>query len=61
MRYSIEPKDLIELRRYGFSSFPKNISKSLSDKCSQKLLDSAEKIWCRCTLNCFKKQFKKQV
>ena len=34
MRYSIEPKDLIELRRYGFLSFPKNISKNLSDKYS---------------------------
>ena len=34
MRYSIEPKGFIELRRYGFLSFPKNISKNLSDKCS---------------------------
>ena len=40
MRYSIEPKDV---KGYGFLSFAKNIGKSLSNKYSQKLLDSARK------------------
>ena len=36
MRYLIEPRD-------GFLSFGKNISKNLSNKYSQKLLDTAKK------------------
>ena len=36
MRYSIN-------KRYGFLSFAKNISKNLSNKYGQKLLDSAKK------------------
>ena len=43
MRYSIEPKDRIYVKGYGFLSFAKNIGKSLSNKYSQKLLDSAKK------------------
>ena len=49
MRYSIEPRDRI-LKGYGFLSFANNIdryankvTKSLSNKYSQKLLDSAKK------------------
>ena len=43
MRYSIEPKDRIYVKGYGFLSFAKNIGKSLSNKYGQKLLDSAKK------------------
>ena len=42
-RYSIEPRDRIYVKRYGFLSFAKNIGKSLSNKYSQKLLDTAKK------------------
>ena len=41
MRYSIEPR--IYVKEYGFLSFGKNMGKSLSNKYSQKLLDSAKK------------------
>ena len=43
MRYSIEPRDGIYVKGYGFLSFAKNIGKSLSRKYGQKLLDSAKK------------------
>ena len=44
MRYSIEPRDIcIYVKGYGFLSFAKNMSKSLSNKYGQKLLDSAKK------------------
>ena len=43
MRYSIEPRDRIYVKRYGFLSFAKNMGKSLSNKYSQKRLDSAKK------------------
>ena len=43
MRYSVEPKYRIYVRRKGFLSFAKCMGKNLSDKCSQKLLDSAAK------------------
>ena len=39
MRYSIEPRDRIYVKGYGFLSF----AKSMSNKYSQKLLDSAKK------------------
>ena len=32
MRYSIEPKNRICVKGYGFLSFAKNISKNLSNK-----------------------------
>ena len=45
MRDSIEPKDWIYVKGYGFLSFPKNmgknIGKNLSVKHNQKLIDSA--------------------
>ena len=41
MRYSIEPR--IYVKGYGFLSFAKNMSKSLSNKYGQKLLDGAKK------------------
>ena len=50
MRYSIEPRDRIYVTGYGFLSFAKNIgrhankvAKNLSNKYSQKLLDTAKK------------------
>ena len=43
MRYSIEPRDRIYVKGYGFSSFAKNIGKSLSNKYGQKLLDNGNK------------------
>ena len=51
MRYSIEPRDRIHVKGYGFLSFAKNVGKSLSNKyaatsatnVAQKLLDSAKK------------------
>ena len=43
MRYSIEPRDRIYVKRYGFLSFAKNIGKSVSNKYCPKLLDSVKK------------------
>ena len=50
MRYSIEPRDRIYVKGYGFLSFAKNMgrhankaSKSLSNKYGQKLFDRAKK------------------
>ena len=40
MRYSIEPRDV---KRYGFLFFTKNMGKNLSNKYSQRLLDTAKK------------------
>ena len=40
MRYSIEPKNIVYVKGYGFLSFAKNMGKSLSNKYSQKILDS---------------------
>ena len=42
MRYSIEPKDRIFVKGYGFLFFAKNTSKKLNKYC-QKLLDIAKK------------------
>ena len=43
MRYSIEPRDRIYVKGYGFLFFFKNVGKSLSNKYGQKLLDSTKK------------------
>ena len=43
MRYSIEPRDRICVKGYGFLSFAKNMGKNLSNKHGQKLIDSAKK------------------
>ena len=43
MRSSIEPRDRIYVKGYGFLSFAKNMGKSLSNRYGQKLLDSAKK------------------
>ena len=43
MRYSIEPRDRIYVKGYGFLSFAKNMGKSLSNKYGEERLDSAKK------------------
>ena len=43
MRYSIEPRDRIYVKGYGFLSFAKNIGKNLGNKYSQKIIDAAKK------------------
>ena len=43
MRYSIEPRDRRYVKGYGFLCFAKNIPKSISNKCNQKLVDSGKK------------------
>ena len=42
-RYSIQLKDQIHVKGYGFLSFLKNTGKNLSNKYGQKLVDSAKK------------------
>ena len=58
MRYSIEPKDRIYVKGYGFA---KNMSKYLSNKYSQKLLDSAKNSTTDAIKTVSKEQFKKQL
>ena len=41
MRYSIEPRDRIYIKGYGFLSFAKNMSTQFNN--GKKLLDSAKK------------------
>ena len=44
MRYSTEPREpRIYVKEYGLFSYAKNIGKNLSNKYSQKLLDSTTK------------------
>ena len=43
MRCSIERRDRIYVKGYGFLSFSKNMGKSLSNKYGQKLLDNAKR------------------
>ena len=43
MRYSIEPIDRRYVKGYGCLSFAKNIGKNISNKYSQKLIDSVKK------------------
>ena len=40
MRYSIESRDRIYVKGYGFLSLAKNMGKNLTNKYSQKLIDS---------------------
>ena len=44
MRYSIEPKNRIYVKVYGFLSFAENMSKTSSNKYAQKLLGSAKTV-----------------
>ena len=43
MRYSIEPRDRIYVKGYGFMSFAKIMGKNLSNNYSQKIIDTAKK------------------
>ena len=43
MKYSVELRDRIYVKRYGFLSFAKNMSKNLSNKYNKKLLNTAKK------------------
>ena len=43
MRYSIELRDGIYVKGYGFLSFAKNIGKNLSNKYGQKIIDTSKK------------------
>ena len=43
MRYSVELRNRIYVKGYGFLSFAKNTGKRLSNKYGQKLLDIAKK------------------
>ena len=43
MRYSLEPRERIYVKGYGFLSFAKNRGKNVSNKFDQRHLDSAEK------------------
>ena len=61
MRYSIEPRDRIYVKGYGFLSFAKNIGKNLSNKHGRNLLDSAKKSTTDAIRKVLQKeQFKKQ-
>ena len=44
MRYSVERMDRVYVKEYGFSSFAKNMGTHLSNKYSQKLLDTAKNL-----------------
>ena len=55
MRYSIESRDRIYVKGYGFLSFAKHMGESLSNKHGQKLFDSAKKSTTDAIKNSFKK------
>ena len=68
MRYSIEPKERRHVKGYGFLSFARNIgtpaakfAKNMSDKYSQKLVDTAKKFATDAIKLLQKEQFKKQL
>ena len=44
MRYSIEPKDRVYVKGYGFLSFAKNMGMHLSSKYGQKRLDVSRRM-----------------
>ena len=57
MRYSVEPRDRIYVKGYGFLSFAKNMGKRLSSKYGQKRLDTAKK----CTTDAIKTVSKRAI
>ena len=44
MRYSIEPRNRIFVKGYGFLSFAKNMDTHLNNKYGQKILDGAKNL-----------------
>ena len=59
MRYSIEPRDRIYVKGYGFLSFAKNMGKNLSNKYGQKIFDTAKKSTTDAIKLLLKEQFRK--
>ena len=59
MRYSIEPRDRIYVKEYGFLSFANKMGKSLSNKYGQKLLNSAKKFTTDATKTASKRAIQK--
>ena len=57
MRYSIESRNKIFVKGYGFLPFAKNMGKSVSNKYGQKSLDSAKK----CTMDVIKTASKRAI
>ena len=57
MRYSTEPRNKIYAKGYRFLSFAKNMGKNLSNKYSQKLLNSPKKS----TMDAIKTASKKSI
>ena len=43
LRHPIQPRDRIYVKGYGFLSFAKSMSKNLSNKYNQKIIDTAKK------------------
>ena len=60
MRYSVEPRDRIYVKGYGFLSCAKNMGKTLNSKYGQKLLDSAKESTTDAMKLLQKERFKKQ-
>ena len=61
MRYSLEPGERIYLKGYGFLSFTKNMTKNVSNKHGQKLLNSAKKSATDAIQNASKRAIQKTV
>ena len=61
MRYSVEPRERIYEKRYGFLSFAKNMGKNLSNKYGQKLLDSTKKSTADAIKTASKREIQKQL
>ena len=57
MRYSIEPKDRIYVKGYGFLSFAKCMGKSIGKKLSYTYKDYKD--YKRCSKSCFEKSHPK--
>ena len=57
-RCSIEPKDRVYVKGYGFLSFAENMGKHLNNKYSEKLLDTAKKFTADAITLLQKEQFK---
>ena len=60
MYYSIESRDRIYIKGFGFFTSVKNMGKNLNNKYSQKLLDSAKKSTTDAGKTFKKEQFRKQ-
>ena len=60
MRYSIESRDRIYVKGYGFLSFTKNMGKSLSNKYGQNFLIVLKNLQQMQQKQLQKEQFKKQ-